>query len=99
VRTLAFLTLAAANIALIFVNRTFTSSLRAAFGRPNRMLAWGLGIAVTLLGTILWWPALRNFFGLGPLRAADLLLCLGAALGLLLTLELTKLAWRRRLTA
>ena len=99
VRSLAFVTLAAANIALIFVNRTFTSSLRAAFGRPNRMLAWGLGIAVTLLGTILWWPALRNFFGLGPLRAADLFLCLGAALGLLLMLELTKLAWRRRLTA
>ena len=43
--------------------------------------------------------ALRGFFGLGPLHARDLLLCLGSAIGLLLVLELTKLAWRRRLVA
>jgi Ca2+-transporting ATPase len=99
VRALAFVTLVGANIALIFVNRTFSSSLRDALGRPNRMLAWGLGIAVTLLATILTWPAVRGFFGLGRLRVEDLALCLGAALGLLVLLEFAKLAWRRRLAA
>jgi P-type Ca2+ transporter type 2C len=97
VRTLAFVTLVAINMALIFVNRTFSSSLRAALGRPNRMLAWGLGIATTLLATILAWPAVRGFFDLGRLSLRDLGLCLGAAFGLLLVLEASKLAWRRRL--
>ena len=97
VRTLAFVALVASNIALIFVNRTFSSSLRAALGRPNRMLAWGLGIAAALLTAILAWPLLREFFDLGPVQARDLLLCLGAAFSLLLVLEVSKLAWHRRL--
>jgi Ca2+-transporting ATPase len=97
VRSLAFVTLVGTNIALIFVNRTFSSSLRAALGRPNRMLAWGLGIAATLLGVILAWPALRGFFGLGALQLQDVALCLAAAFGLMLLLEVSKLAWRRSL--
>ncbi len=99
VRTLAFVTLVGSNIALIFVNRTFSSSLRAALGRPNRMLAWGLAITASLMAAILAWPALRRFFDLGQLRGRDLALCLGAALGLLLVLELSKLAWQRRLAS
>jgi Ca2+-transporting ATPase len=97
VRTLAFVTLIATNIALIFVNRTFSSSLRVALFRPNRVLVWGLGIVATVLAIILSWPAVRQFFGLGALHAIDLALCLGAAAGLLVALELAKLAWRRRL--
>ena len=99
VRALAFVTLVGANIALIFVNRTFSSSLRAALGRPNAMLAWGLGITATILATILAWPPMRRFFGLGELQLRDLALCLAAAFGLLLVLEITKFAWRRRLAA
>ena len=99
VRSLAFVTLVGANVALIFVNRTFSSSLRAALGRPNRLLAWGMGITVGLLATIMAWPDVRRFFGLGPLHANDLSLCLAAAAGLLVVLELTKIAWRRRLAS
>jgi Ca2+-transporting ATPase len=99
VRALAFVTLVGANIALIFVNRTFSSSLRVALGRPNRMLLWGLGIAVTLLATILAWPAVREFFGLGRLAARDLALCLGAAAGLLVVLEFAKRGFRQRLAS
>jgi hypothetical protein len=50
-----------------------------------------------LLTVILAWPAVRQFFGLGPLHANDLALCFSAAAGLLVVLELAKLAWRRRL--
>jgi P-type Ca2+ transporter type 2C len=99
VRALAFVTLVGVNIALIFVNRTFSSSLRAALGRPNRMLAWGLGIATTLLAAILAWPALRRFFGLGELHPRDIALCLAAAAALLVILELAKTGWRRRLAS
>jgi Ca2+-transporting ATPase len=97
VRALAFVTLAGTNVALIFVNRTFSPSLRTALLRPNRMLLWGLGVVVALLSVILSWPAVRTFFGLGPLHANDLALCFGAAAGLLVVLEIAKLAWRRRL--
>ena len=99
VRSLAFVTLVGANIALIFANRTFSSSLRAALGRPNRLLAWGLGITITLLVTIMAWPDVRRFFGLGPMHANDLSLCLGAAAGLLVVLEIAKRAWRPRLAS
>jgi Ca2+-transporting ATPase len=97
VRSLAFVTLVGANVALIFVNRTFSSSLRAALGRPNRLLAWGLGITVTLLTAIMAWPDVRQFFGLGPMHSNDLSLCLGAAVSLLVVLEIAKRAWRSRL--
>jgi P-type Ca2+ transporter type 2C len=97
VRALCFVTLASANIALIFVNRTFSSSLRAAIGRPNRVLGWGLGIAVSLLGVILYVPPVRQFFSLGELHGDDLAMCLIAAISLLVVLELAKLGWRRRL--
>jgi len=98
VRTLAFVTLVGANIALIFVNRTHSSSLRAALWRPNPTLAWGLGIVTTLLATILAWPEVREFFGLGELRMRDFAWCLAAVCGLLLVLELAKRGWRKRLT-
>jgi len=97
VRTLTFITLVGVNIALIFVNRTFSPSLRAALGRPNQVLAWGLGIVVVLLTMILSWPALRGFFGLGSVRALDLALCVAAAGAMLVVLEIAKVAWRRRL--
>ena len=99
VRAIAFVTLVGANIALIFVNRTFSSSLRVALLRPNRMLIWGLGIVVTLLAIILASPSVRGFFELGALRGNDLVLCFGAALGLLVLLEFAKRAWRRSLAA
>ncbi|HEU5137627.1 MAG TPA: cation-translocating P-type ATPase [Steroidobacteraceae bacterium] len=99
VRTLTFVTLVGANIALIFVNRTFSSSLRAALGRPNRVLGWGLAISAGVLATILSWPALRGFFSLAELRADELAMCFAAAAALLLLLEIAKTAWRRSLAA
>jgi len=98
VRALAFVSLVGLNIALIFVNRTFTSSLRTAFGRPNKVLWWGLGAAAGVLTLIMSWPGARRFFGLGVLHADDLAVCLAATIASLLALELAKRAWRSRLT-
>jgi Ca2+-transporting ATPase len=97
VRTLSFLALVGTNFALIFVNRTFTSSLRAALGRPNRILWWGLGIAVLVLTLIIAVPPARVFFGLGPVGADQFALVVLSALLLLGVLELAKRYWRRRL--
>jgi len=97
VRTQVFLTLVGANFALIFVNRTFSSSLIAAFGRPNRTLWWGLGIAVAVLAFIVGVPGVRRFFGFGSLGPGELLLSLAVAPVLLALLELAKRVWRTRL--
>jgi P-type Ca2+ transporter type 2C len=97
VRTLTFLTLVGANIALIFVNRTFASSLRAAFGQPNRVLWWGLGIAGGVLAAIVALAPVRVFFGLGMPGVGQLVLIASSALLLLILLERGKRAWRRRL--
>jgi Ca2+-transporting ATPase len=97
VRALAFVSLVGLNMALIFVNRTFTSSLRSAFGRPNKILWWGVGAAAAVIALILSWPGARHFFGLGALHADDLAVCAGATAVSLLALEMAKTAWRKRL--
>ncbi|MEO8019781.1 MAG: cation-translocating P-type ATPase [Pseudomonadota bacterium] len=99
VRALTFIALVCANVTLIFVNRTFSPSVRAALGRPNRTLWWGLGIAATIIGSILSWPGARRFFGLGALPPQSLAICLAVAVVLLSVLELLKRAWGRRLLA
>jgi P-type Ca2+ transporter type 2C len=96
-RSATFLALVGANIALIFVNRTFGSTLRETFCRPNRVLWWGLGITALVLGIILAIAPLRAFFGLGLLALNGWLPILGVVVVLLVALELAKAAWRRRL--
>ena len=75
VRGITFVTLVAANLALVFVNRTFRASLRATLGRPNPGLWWGLALVTAILATLLSWPTARTFLALGPLHADDLAIC------------------------
>jgi Ca2+-transporting ATPase len=98
VRTLAFLSLLGLNISLIFVNRTFSSSLRSTFGRPNKILWWGVGLVAAVITLILSWPGARHFFGMSVLHADDLAVCAGATAVSLLALEMGKTALRKRLT-
>ncbi len=97
VRTLSFLALVGANIALIFVNRTFSSSLATALGRPNPMLWWGLGIAVFVLTIVVAVPAVRAFFRLGTLTVQQYAVVFVSAILLLVVLEFAKRAWHARL--
>jgi Ca2+-transporting ATPase len=97
VRSMVFVMLVLANIALIFVNRTFSSSPREVLGRPNAVLWWGLGIATGVIATIFLLPPLRQFFGLTLLGPLQWLYALGLAFSLMVVLELAKRGWRRRL--
>jgi Ca2+-transporting ATPase len=97
VRSLAFLSLVVTNIALLLGNRSFATSPWTVFTRPNPSLWLGLGGVAAMLLIVLGWPPARGLFGLGPLHADDIALCLGGALGLLLLLEAIKPFWRNRL--
>jgi P-type Ca2+ transporter type 2C len=95
VRSMGFLTLICANYALIFANRSFSASPLAAISRPNPSLWISVGSAGVALGAIFSLPAVHLFLHLAPVRASQVLICVGAALVLLAFLEVVKvLAWR-----
>ena len=97
-RAIAFVTLVGVNLTLIFVNRTFSASLRSAFGRPNPWLWGGLGLACGTLAGMLLWRDARAFLGLGPLHADDIAACAAVVLALLVVLQGAKSLRFRALT-
>ncbi len=96
-RALAFFSLVTAVVALIFVNRSFSASLRAALSRPNTALKFVLSGVVGALALALAWPVASHLFHFGPLHADDLMLTLGAGLFVLVALEWLKPLCRSRL--
>ena len=85
-------------VSLIFVNRSFSASLVTAFRRPNPALALVLLAVTTMLGLTLLWPFASGLFRFGPLHVDDLALTLGAAVLVLVVLEVLKLlsaGWRQ----
>ena len=94
VRALTFHSLVFCVVALIFVDRSVSSSIITAIIRPNRALAYVLPIVAALLaGTIFWAPA-RELFRFGALDAQWLVVPLGAGVTVLVVLELLKPLWR-----
>jgi Ca2+-transporting ATPase len=97
VRALVFFSLVTAIVGLIFVNRSFSSSLVTALGRPNPALALVLLAVTTILSLTLLWPFARELFRFGPLHADDIAVTLGAGAAVLVLLEFLKpLCMRRR---
>ena len=97
VRALTFFSLVLVIVSLIFVNRSFTSSLVEAFTRPNRMLLFIVIFVAAVLATSLVWPAAANLFRFGPLHADDLAITVGAAIVSLVLLEISKYPLRHAL--
>ncbi len=96
-RALAFFSLVFSIVSLILVNRSFSTSLIAAFRRPNPALAAIMAAVSAILALSLLWPAARMLFRFGPLHPDDLALTVTAGLAVLVLLELLKPMWRRRL--
>jgi len=99
VRALTFFSLVLSIASLIFVNRAFSASLVAAVTRPNAALVWVLLAVAAILSLTLLWPLASGSFGFGPLHADDIAVTFGAAVLLLMSLELMKPHWRARLRA
>ncbi|MBI3703673.1 MAG: cation-translocating P-type ATPase [Rhizobiales bacterium] len=97
VRALTFFSLVLSIVSLILVNRSFSTSLVAAFRRPNPTLAWIILTIAMILGLSLLWPATSALFRFGPLHADDLALTLAAGGVVLVVLETLKHLWRARL--
>ncbi len=98
VRALTFVSLVIANVALIFANRSFSTSLLAALGARNTALWAVLALTTVLMGAVLVLPSLRELFRFGPLHADDLALSFAAGLATLVALEVLKSAWKTRLS-
>ncbi len=99
VRALAFFSLVMTIVGLFVVNRSFSASIATAILRPNLALVLVLAAVSTILGLTLLWPFASGLFRFGPLHFDDLSLTLGAGIFLLMTLEMMKPVWRRRLLA
>jgi len=96
VRALTFFSLVMSIVGLIFVNRSFSTSLVLALRRPNPALAWVLLAVSSMLGLTLWWSVARRLFHFGPLHADDLALTFAAGAVVLAVLEALKPRWRSR---
>jgi Ca2+-transporting ATPase len=89
-RAFVFTVLVLMNVGLIFVNRSFSSSLSEAVLRPNRTL-WVLVISVLLvLAAALYWRPAQALFHFAPLHLDDLSICLAAGAALIGLLEFGK---------
>jgi Ca2+-transporting ATPase len=97
-RALVFMVLVLCNLALIFVNRTWSAVSRPDRG-SNWAFVWIAGAAVALLGAVLLVPAIARLFAFAT-PAPALLLAGGAAAGLgLLWFEAVKWGLRPRRSA
>jgi Ca2+-transporting ATPase len=96
VRALTFFSLVTTIVALVFVNRSFSTSLISALRRPNLALTFVLAWIATILSLTLFWPFASELFRFGPLHADDLALTVGAGAFALAALELLKPLSRQR---
>jgi Ca2+-transporting ATPase len=90
-RAMAFATIVLGNLGLILANRSRTRSVLSTLRFPNPALYWVIGGTLAGLLMTLYVPSLNRLFRFAPPAAADLVLCLAAAVAGLLWYELYKL--------
>jgi Ca2+-transporting ATPase len=97
VRSLAFVSLFFANLALILTNRSFGARHFAGLRRPNAMLWIVLGGTGSLLSLLFVFAPLRGVFKFGELHLVDVAICIFAGFAVLAILDAAKPLWRRYL--
>lgn len=94
-RALTFTTLVFANLGLILVNRSWSTTAIAGMGTRNSALWWVLGGTLAFLALVLSVSGLRALFRFGPLHAIDLAISFAAGAASLAWFELLKLVSAR----
>ncbi|MEO8307351.1 MAG: cation-translocating P-type ATPase [Pseudomonadota bacterium] len=89
-RALIFFALIAEILALIFVNRSFGTSVRKALAGQNAALRYVLGAIVVISSLIFFLPAAQTLLKFGSITWNDLAFALGLGIGLMMILELCK---------
>ena len=95
VRGLTFASLVLGIVALIFVDRSRSSSIITAIRRPNRALAVVVPLVACLLAVTLFWQPVQNLFGFAALDPMFLAVPPLAGLAVLLVLEALKTILQR----
>lgn len=80
VRTLTFATLVFGNLALIFVNRSWSHTVIGGLLTKNVALWWVTAATIVMLALLLWFPATRDLFQFSVMHPGDLLISLAAGL-------------------
>lgn len=99
VRAGTFFALVLGIASLILVNRRFSASLASALRRPNPALALVLGTVALILAATQTLRPVADIFRFGRVDAGTLLLMLGSAAIVLVSLEWLKRFWHSRLLA
>jgi Ca2+-transporting ATPase len=95
-RTLSFVTIVVANLALICTNRSWSESIAATFRKPNTAFWWVIGGTVFFLGAVLIVPGLRGLFQFAPVSPEYLLICIAGGVFSVAWFELYKIMRARR---
>ena len=99
VRALTFFALIAMILALILINRSFSTSLRDVVGQHNKALGYVLGAIALITAIIMFVPAVQSILQFEHLRLVDLAIALGSGGLLFVFLELLKPLARRAILA
>jgi len=98
-RTLVFVSLVMANMALVLVNRSFGFGLSGSHAGSNRALLAVYTVATAILAAAILWPPARTLFHFGAFHWHDLGFAAGGCVALVAVLEALKRLLRRRLLA
>lgn len=93
-RTLVFLVLISANIFLTLVNRSFYYSLLTTIRYKNNLVPLIIGITIVITGSLLYVPALSDFFKFVPLSLREL--ALASAVGFVVVIWYEIVKWIKR---
>lgn len=96
-RTLTFTTFMIANLALIFTNRSWTTTLGASFRSTTPALWWVTSGAIVFLALVIYVPGLRHLFRFNVLHPVDIGICVTAGISSVVWFGLLKriLHWSR----
>jgi Ca2+-transporting ATPase len=97
-RTLAFVTIVVANLALICTNRSWSESMVASFRKPNAAFWWVIGGATVFLAAVLLVPVFWSLFQFAPVPSGYLAIAVSGGALSVLWFELFKMirGWKGR---
>ena len=90
VRALTFFGLIASILALILVNRSFSTSLLQALGRGNTALRYVFAAVIAISALIMFVPQIQTLLRFGYLRAADIGIAVALGVTVFVILEVLK---------